>query len=153
MTSSWGLLRLSWSLLGSSWGPLGASWGALGWVLGPLGRLLGRLRGDPNVTTITRQKKVIFQTPQRRVLFRYGGGLGRPKSTKIGPKTSQNSRRFSRAQKIALQDTLGAVLSPSWAASTSKIVLWPTRRSFFQKSHFLNKSRSEAQLGRQKCRK
>ena len=40
------------------------------------------------------------------------------------------------SESIALQGSLGAVLGRSWAASTSKIVLWPTRRSFFQKSHF-----------------
>ena len=92
--------------LGASGVALGASWGALGGVLGPLGRLLGRLRGDQNVTKIRCPKKANFQTPKRRVLLRYGGGFGSPKSTKIGPKTSPKLRRFSRAQKIVFKSLL-----------------------------------------------
>ena len=111
LAGSWGLLRRSWSLPGRSWGPLGASWGALGGVLGPLGRLLGRLRGDQNVTKITCQKKVNFQTPKRRVALAYGAPFWHPKSTKIGPKTHQNLRRFSGAKKLLFK----SVLEPSWA--------------------------------------
>ena len=68
----------------------------------------------------------------------------------------QNEAKFKtivKSEKVALQDRLGAVLGRSWAPPTSKIVLWPTRRSFFQKSHLFTKSHSEAQLGHQKCRK
>ena len=118
MTSSWGLLRPSWSLLGRSWGSLGASWGALGGVLGALGVLLGRLGGDPKHHNDNIRKKVNFQTPKRRVDLQHGGhprnfleGLGSPKSTKIGPKTSQNLRRFSRAKKLLFK----SLLEPSWA--------------------------------------
>ncbi len=61
-------------LLGPSWGALGGLW--------------GRLRGDPNATKITCPKKVNFQTPKRRVPLQHGRVFGRPKSTKIGTKTS-----------------------------------------------------------------
>ena len=94
------LLAASWSLFGRSWGALGASWAPL-----------GRLGGDQNMTTITWPKKVNFQTPQRRILLRYGGGFGRSKSTQIGAKTRQNLRRFSRAKKLLVK----SVLEPSWA--------------------------------------
>ena len=94
------LLAASWSLFGRSWGALGASWAPL-----------GRLGGDQNMTTITWPKKVNFQTPQRRILLRYGRGFGRSKSTKIGAKTSQNLRRFSRAKKLLFK----SLLEPSWA--------------------------------------
>ena len=100
MGGSWGLLRPSGSLLGRSWRPLGASWGALGGVLGPLGRLLKRLKGDQNITKITYPKKVNFQTPKRRIILRYGGGVGTPKSTQIGSKTTTNITRFSSAKKL-----------------------------------------------------
>ena len=98
-------------LLGCLLGRLGVSLGTLGGVLGPLGRLLGRLRGDQNVTKITCPKKVNFQTPKRRVDLRYGGGVGRPKSTKMGSKTSGNLRQFSRAKKVLSK----RLLEPSWA--------------------------------------
>ena len=106
-----GSLEASWGLLERSWRPLRASWGAPAGFLGPLGRLLGRLRGDPNVTKITCQKQVNFQTPKHRVDLRYGAPFGRPKSTKIASKTSQNLRRFSRAKKLRFK----SLLEPSWA--------------------------------------
>ena len=111
LAGSCGLLRPSWGLLGRSWRPLGASLGALGGVWGPLGRLLGHLRGDPNVTKITCPKKINFQTLKCRILLGNGVQLGTPKSTKIGPKTSQNLSRFSRAKKLLFK----SLLEPSWA--------------------------------------
>ena len=84
------LLAASWSLLGHSWRPLGASLGALGGGLGPLGRLLGRLGSDQNITKTTCQKKVNFQTRKGWIDPKVWGGFGRPKSTKIVPKTSPN---------------------------------------------------------------
>ena len=111
LTGSWGLLRPSWSLLEHSWMPLGASLGTLGGVLGPLGRLLARLGGAQNITDITCPKKINFQTPKCRILRGYGGGFGKPKSIKNGPKTSQNLRRFSRAKKLLFK----SLLEPAWA--------------------------------------
>ena len=111
LAGSWGLLRPSWSLLGRSWGPLGASWGALGGVLGPLECLLGRLGSHAKRHQDDMPKKVNFQTnfgPQRHIC---SPPKRRPKSTKIGPKTSPKLRRFSRAKKIVFKTVLG----PSWA--------------------------------------
>ena len=112
------LLAASWSLFGRSWGGLGVSWAPLGpslggsWsLLGPLGRLLGRLRGDQNVTQITCQKNINFQTHQRRIILPLGSPFCDPKSTKIGPKASPNLGRFSRAKKFLFKSLLG----PSWA--------------------------------------
>ena len=51
-------------------------------------------------------------------------------------KRTQNEvklKRFFKSQKNALQEPLGAVLGRSWTAPIAQIVLWPTRRSFFQK--------------------
>ena len=47
-----------------------------------------------------------------RSILTFRGAFGRPKSTKIGPKTSQNLRRFSRSKKLLFKSVLG----PSWAA-------------------------------------
>ena len=55
-----------------------------------------------------------------------------------------------KSEKVALPEPLGAVLGRSWAPPTSQIVLWPTRRSFFEKLHFCKQSHLEAQLGLQK---
>ena len=82
--------------------------------------------------------------------------FGSPKPPQVTPKSIQNrSQNESKIktifdiEKIALQDRLGAVLGRSWAAQTSIFVLWLQRRSFFEKSHFLNKSHLKAQLDRQ----
>ena len=106
LTGSWGLLRSSWSLLGGSWGPLGASWGALGGVLGPLECLLGRLGSDPKRHQDDMPKKVNFQTNFRSYPHVCSPPKRRPKSTKIGPKTSPKLRRFSRAKKVVFKSLL-----------------------------------------------
>ena len=111
LAGSWGGLGCLFEPLGAVLGSLGRLLGRLEGVLGPLGRLLGRLRGDQNVTKIKCPKKANFQTPKRRVLLRYGGGFGRPKSSKIGPQTAANLRRFSRAKKMLFK----SLLEPSWA--------------------------------------
>ena len=78
-----------------------------------------------------------------------GGVLG----AKIDQNRTQNESKFKtifKSEKVALQEPLGAVLGRSWAPPTSQIVLWPTRRSFFEKIHFGKQSHLEAQLGLQK---
>ena len=85
------------------------------------------------------------------VLGSFWNLFGEPKSTQIGTQNGSKIETIFNMQKITLQEPLGAVLSRSCAAETSKIVLWPTRRAFFEKSHLFNKSRLEAQLGHQKC--
>ena len=72
-----------WALLGGSWALLGASW-----------TLLEATWRRPNHHKNNMQKKSNFQTPKRRVILRYVGGFGRPKSTNIGSKTSQIFDRF-----------------------------------------------------------
>ena len=140
----WEPFEASSGTLGSSLGPLGtlleASWGLLGcsWGLpGASCRLLGRLRGDPNVTKITCQKRVNFQNPKRRVDLRYGAPFWTPKSTKMASKTRQNLRRFSRTKKMLSK----SLLEPSWAdlgeLRPPKSCSHAAWRSFFQKSHFL----------------
>ena len=107
LTGSWGLLGCFWGLLGCSWGllePLGAllggSWGLLGasWAV---------LEAIQNNKHITCQKR----SPRGGVIRFILEGLGGPKSTKIGPKTSQNLRRFSRPKKLRFKTHL----EPSWA--------------------------------------
>ena len=105
------VLKASWSLLGCSWGCLGASWAPFGSLLGPLGRLLGRLEGDPKQHEHDMQKKSNFQTSKKRIHQTFWTPYGRPKSTKIGSKTRQNLRRFSRAKKLLFK----SLLEPSWA--------------------------------------
>jgi len=127
------LLQPPGALLGASWGLLGCSWG----LPGASCRLLGRLRGDPNVTKITCQKRVNFQNPKRRVDLRYGAPFWTPKSTKMASKTRQNLRRFSRTKKMLSK----SLLEPSWAdlgeLRPPKSCSHAAWRSFFQKSHFL----------------
>ena len=111
MGSSWGLLGPSWRALGAFWGALGTLLGRLEGVLGALGRLLGRLRADQNVTQITGQNQTAFGSKRGGVSQVFWGGFGSRKSTKIGPKTSQNLRRFSRSKKLRFK----SLLEPSWA--------------------------------------
>ena len=106
-----GLLRPSWSLLEHSWRPLGVSWGALGGVLGPLGRLLGHLEGDPKQHKNNMSKKTDFEPHMGPTTLIFGAPKEDPKSTKIGPKTSPNLRRFSRPKKLRFK----SLLEPSWA--------------------------------------
>ena len=103
------LLAASWSLLGRSWGGLGASWAPLG----PSWR-------RPNVTKITYPKKVNFKTPHGGHRPSFCPSQRRPKSTQIGPKTSQNLRQFSRAKQLlfkCLLETSWADLGAFWRAS------------------------------------
>ena len=146
MTSSWGLLRLSWSLLGRSWSLLGRSWGGLGVSWEPLGPSWRRSK-----TTLSYHAKPDqLSDPSKlsHILF-WGVILG----AKIGQNGIQNESKFKtmfKSEKVALQEPLGAVLGRSWAPPTSQIVLWPTRRSFFENSPFCKQSHLEAQLGLQK---
>ena len=81
------------ALLGGSWGGLGRSCGDLGSAFGAVKFLIDFL------IDFGRQKGA-----QR-------GAFREPKSTKIGPKTSPNFRRFSRAKKLLFK----SLLEPSWA--------------------------------------
>ena len=104
--------------LGASWGTLRASWGDLGEVWEPLGRLSDPLGAILGVLEPTRMRTK-RDTKTRRFQDRKGGGVpyyfgtrfGRPKSTKMAPKTRPNLRRFSRAKKMLFK----SVLEPSWA--------------------------------------
>ena len=91
--ASWSLLRHSWGGLGGTWAPLGSSW-----------------RRSKTVQKYD-AKKANFKTPPPPTHRKFRGGLGGPKSTKIGSKTSQNLRRFSRAKKLLFK----SLLEPSWA--------------------------------------
>ena len=121
---SWSLLGSSWGLLGRSWRPLGASGGALGGVLEPLGRLLGRLGADPKQHKNIMQKKTNFKSSKGPSTTKFWAPKDDPKSIKIGPKTSQNLRRFSRAKKLLFKSLLepswvdlGAFWRPSWGGA------------------------------------
>ena len=71
----------------------------------------------------------------------FWGGFGRPKSTKISPKTSQNLRRFSRAKKLLFK----SLLEPSWAdlepLRSSKSCCGPHGARFF-KNHIFSTKRA-----------
>ena len=72
-------------------------------------------------------KKVNFQTSPRSFAKPIWGRFGRPKSTKMEPKTSPNLRRFSRAKKLLFK----SLLEPSWADLGA---FW--RPSWGPKKHF-----------------
>ena len=113
--------------MSQSWGLLGTSLGALGGVLGPLGGLLGRSWGDLGASwtdsdepKTTCKKKTTYQTSQCSFPLRYAGPFWEPKSSKMGPKTSPNLRRFSRGPKSLLKTVLEASwvhLGPFWRPS------------------------------------
>ena len=91
------LLAASWNLLGRSWG---GSWS-----------LLGRLGGDPKQHKNNTPKKTDFEPNMGPTVLVFWPPKEDPKSTKIGPETSQNLRRFSTAKKLVFK----SLLEPSWA--------------------------------------
>ena len=107
------------------------------------GRLQERPKMDPRAA----------QERPRATQERPTEAQGRAGTAKMGSRAGNSGPRRPRIPQRAPQDRLGVVLGRSWVPPTSKIVLWPTRRSLFQKSHFCTKSHLEAQLGNQKCRK
>ena len=106
-------------LLGYSWGSLRASWGPLG----PTSRLSKRHS----------QRRAFTRPILHHTLMFMGLHFGSQNRSTWHPKRVKNSDDFQDA-KIALQDRLGTLLGPSWAAPISKNLLWLQRSSFFQKS-------------------
>ena len=79
------------------------SWGGLGGTLGPL--------GPTRMTPKQRAKRSAISRPKlARAPLDFGGPFWEPKSSKMGPKTSPNLRRFSRGPKSLLK----TVLEASW---------------------------------------
>ena len=108
--------------------------------MGPLGRLLGRLGADPKQHKNIMLKKTNFKTPMRPHPPDFRGGGWSPKTTKIGPKTNQNLRRFSRPKKLRFK----SLLEPSWAdlgaLRPPKSCCGPHGARFF-KNHIFSTSR------------
>ena len=80
--------------------------------------------------------------------------LAPQKGPKTEPKTTQNRSKNHLKKRSPLGsllrpswDDLGPILAASWALLGVKIVLWPTRRSFFQKSTFSKRSGVKTRLG------
>ena len=123
----------SWDLLSASWEPLGASWA-------PLGGILGASWAHLTTFTTTFKRRTYFE-PNRggtiKVFELPEGAQNRPK---MGPKTKQNLRRFSRATKLLSK----SLLEPSWADlgafwKLSWAPIWRSgtrRRVFGEKSRF-----------------
>ena len=147
MAGSCGLWRPSWRLLGRLGGLLEPLWA----LLGGSGSLLGVSWAVLQAIQNNKQHRAVFKPQILPYRPNYGGRFGEPKSIKIGPKTNQNLRRFSRAKRLLFK----SLLEPSWAdlgaLGPPKSCSGPRWRSFFCKTTFCTKSHLEAQLGRQKC--
>ena len=128
----------------------GGSWAAFGGVLECLGGILGHLEAVLVVMgrfgSFSRQHRAA----SRRLWVPKRGQV----EVKIGPKTEQNRRQKRRWKKKLLKiilepswSDLGSILGRLGCPRRAKIVLWPTRRSFFWKSTFLKKSGLKRRLG------
>ena len=95
-----GLWEGSWGVLGGLGALLGGSWGGLGWSCGDLKTTFGAVNF-----------LIVFLIDFGRQKGAQREAFREPKSTKIGPKTSPNLRRFSKAKKLVFN----SLLEPSWA--------------------------------------
>ena len=150
-----------WVVRGGPGGLLGASGGGPGGLLGGPEALrggLGGLLGGSWALLGRSWSDLLSSSILDRFFYRFWSPKGCPKGgiwgPKTEPKTTQNRSKNHLKKRSPLGsllrpswDDLGPILAASWALLGVKIVLWPTRRSFFQKSTFSKRSGVKTRLG------
>ena len=155
------LRKKFWVVRGGPGGLLGASGGGPGGLLGGPGALrggpggilggswavLGRSWSDFLSSSISDRFFDRFWSPKGCQKGAIWGAKTELKTTKNRSKNHLEKRSRFRSLLRPSWDDLEPILAASWAVLGLKIVLWLQRRSFFEKSTFLNKSGVKTRLG------